>query len=159
MRVPDRPSQRTAGSAAQTLASINGLSTLTAAQLVDGPWCPDAINPTRWDADLLGIRRVAITIRVEAALSALRGPPACCSPRRHVARAGPMGAGSGFASRCRRATWVWHASETPRVGTGVAILVAIMALLLMAAIGGVLILTSSSETIIAAHFRDSIEAR
>ena len=42
---------------------------------------------------------------------------------------------------------------------GVAILVAIMALLLMAAIGSVLILTSSSETIIAAHFRDSVEAR
>ena len=58
----------------QTLASVNGLSILTAAQLVDGPWCPDAVNPTRWDADLLRIRRVAITIRVEAALSALRGP-------------------------------------------------------------------------------------
>ena len=42
---------------------------------------------------------------------------------------------------------------------GVAILVAIMALLLMTAIGSVLILTSSSETIIAAHFRDSVEAR
>ena len=58
----------------QTLTSANGLSTLTAAQLVDGPWCPDAVNPTRWDADLLRIRRVAIIIRVEAALSALRGP-------------------------------------------------------------------------------------
>ena len=42
---------------------------------------------------------------------------------------------------------------------GIAILVAIMALLLMTAIGSVLILTSSSETIIAAHFRDSVEAR
>lgn len=42
---------------------------------------------------------------------------------------------------------------------GVAILVAMMALLLMAAIGSVLILTSSSETIIAAHFRDTVEAR
>jgi hypothetical protein len=42
---------------------------------------------------------------------------------------------------------------------GVAMLVAIMALLLMAAIGSVLILTSTSETIIAAHFRDSVEAR
>jgi hypothetical protein len=58
----------------QTLAASNGLTTLSAAQLIDGPWCPDAINPTRWDADLLRIRRVAITIRVEAALSALRGP-------------------------------------------------------------------------------------
>jgi hypothetical protein len=38
-------------------------------------------------------------------------------------------------------------------------LVAMMALLLMAAIGGVLIMTSTSETIIAAHFRDSVEAQ
>jgi len=58
----------------QTLAAANGLTSLTAAQLVDGPWCPDAVSPTRWDADLLRIRRVALTIRVEAALSALRGP-------------------------------------------------------------------------------------
>jgi hypothetical protein len=42
---------------------------------------------------------------------------------------------------------------------GVAMLVAMMALLLMAAIGSVLIMTSTSETIIAAHFRDSVEAR
>jgi hypothetical protein len=58
----------------QTLPAASALTPLTAAQLVDGPWCPDALNPTRWDADLLRIRRVAITIRVEAALSALRGP-------------------------------------------------------------------------------------
>ena len=42
---------------------------------------------------------------------------------------------------------------------GVALLVALMALLLMPALGTALILTSSSETIIAAHFRDSLEAR
>lgn len=58
----------------QTLASATALAPLTAAQLVDGPWCPDVLNPNRWDADLLRIRRVAVTIRVEAALSALRGP-------------------------------------------------------------------------------------
>jgi hypothetical protein len=57
-----------------TLPAANALTPLTAAQLVDGPWCPDAVNPNRWDADLLRIRRVAIAIRVEAALSALRGP-------------------------------------------------------------------------------------
>jgi hypothetical protein len=58
----------------QTLTAATALAPLTAAQLVDGPWCPDAVNPNRWDADLLRIRRVEIRLRVEAALSALRGP-------------------------------------------------------------------------------------
>ena len=47
---------------------------LTATQLTDGPWCPDDTNPHRYDADLLRIRRIAVTIRLEAAASALRGP-------------------------------------------------------------------------------------
>ena len=47
---------------------------LTAAQLADGPWCPDQANANRWDADLLRIRTVGVTVRVEAALAALRGP-------------------------------------------------------------------------------------
>jgi hypothetical protein len=47
---------------------------LTAELLTDGPWCPDAASPTRWDADLLRVRRVDVVIRVEAALDALRGP-------------------------------------------------------------------------------------
>jgi len=59
---------------AVSLPAATALAPLTPAQLVDGPWCPDAVNPNRWDADLLRVRRVAIRIRVEAALSALRGP-------------------------------------------------------------------------------------
>jgi hypothetical protein len=47
---------------------------LTAADLTDGPWCPDATDPNRWDADLLRVRKIAVTIRVEAAIDALRGP-------------------------------------------------------------------------------------
>jgi hypothetical protein len=47
---------------------------LTEAQLGDGPWCPDAMNAHRYDADLLRIRRVSVMLRLEAALSALRGP-------------------------------------------------------------------------------------
>jgi Tfp pilus assembly protein PilW len=50
------------------------LTQLTAAQFADGPWCPDEANANRWDADLLRIRKVGVTIRVEAALAALRGP-------------------------------------------------------------------------------------
>jgi type II secretory pathway pseudopilin PulG len=41
---------------------------------VDGPWRPDAASVNRWDVDLLRIRTVAVTIRIEAALAALRGP-------------------------------------------------------------------------------------
>jgi prepilin-type N-terminal cleavage/methylation domain-containing protein len=56
------------------LAAGVALVPLTAAQLTDGPWCPDDANVNRWDADLLRIRTIAITVRVEAALAALRGP-------------------------------------------------------------------------------------
>jgi type II secretory pathway pseudopilin PulG len=50
------------------------LVALTAAQLTDGPWCPDDANPNRWDADLLRIRKIGVTLRVQAAVAALRGP-------------------------------------------------------------------------------------
>jgi hypothetical protein len=56
------------------LGPANSLSPLTAANLTDGPWCPDADNANRWDADLLRIRAVAVTLRVQAAAAALRGP-------------------------------------------------------------------------------------
>jgi Tfp pilus assembly protein PilW len=56
------------------LAAGTALVPLTAARLGDGPWCPDETNGNRWDADLLRIRAIDVTIRVEAALSALRGP-------------------------------------------------------------------------------------
>ena len=45
-----------------------------AAELVDGPWRPDVVSDGRWDADLLRIRTVGVTVRLEAALAALRGP-------------------------------------------------------------------------------------
>jgi type II secretory pathway pseudopilin PulG len=40
----------------------------------DGPWCPDSTAANRWDADLLRIRALVITVRVQAAIAALRGP-------------------------------------------------------------------------------------
>jgi prepilin-type N-terminal cleavage/methylation domain-containing protein len=52
----------------------SGLVKLTAAQLTDGPWCPTAASVNRWDADLLRIRKIAVTVRVQAANAALRGP-------------------------------------------------------------------------------------
>ncbi|MET0213303.1 MAG: hypothetical protein ABW292_09890 [Vicinamibacterales bacterium] len=47
---------------------------LTATQLTDGPWCPDAVSPHRYDADLLRIRRIAVRLRFETPQIALRGP-------------------------------------------------------------------------------------
>jgi hypothetical protein len=55
----------------------NGAQTavpLTAAQLADGPWCPNGVNANRWDADLLRIRKIGVTLRVQSAVAALRGP-------------------------------------------------------------------------------------
>ena len=60
-----------------TLTGNSGQVELTQAMLTDGPWCPgaDSTNyPNRFDADLLRVRRVKVTIRVQAALTTLRGP-------------------------------------------------------------------------------------
>jgi hypothetical protein len=43
-------------------------------ELTDGPWCPDSTSSDRFDADLLRIRAIAVTIRVQAAPDTLRGP-------------------------------------------------------------------------------------
>jgi hypothetical protein len=47
---------------------------LDAALFIDGPWCPDDSTAERWDADLLRIRAVRVTLRVQAASATLRGP-------------------------------------------------------------------------------------
>jgi hypothetical protein len=52
----------------------SALVRLTAADFTDGPWCPHDQDPDRWDADLLRIRAVNVTVRVQAAQAALRGP-------------------------------------------------------------------------------------
>lgn len=46
---------------------------LDPAALTDGPWCPEAADPNRFDADLLRIRRVHVALRVQAP-RAFRGP-------------------------------------------------------------------------------------
>jgi hypothetical protein len=56
------------------LTAGNTLTRLSAAQLTDGPWCPDDADSNRWDADLLRIRKISVTVRVEAAPAVLRGP-------------------------------------------------------------------------------------
>jgi hypothetical protein len=47
---------------------------LPEAMLTDGPWCPDESKPNKYDADLLRIRRIRVTLRVQVASEALRGP-------------------------------------------------------------------------------------
>lgn len=54
------------------LAADDGsLAALTAAQLTDGPWCGSGTN--QFDADLLRVRKVRVTYRVQAANPAMRG--------------------------------------------------------------------------------------
>jgi prepilin-type N-terminal cleavage/methylation domain-containing protein len=62
---------------------------LPPAVLQDGPWCPDGDHPYRYDADLLRIRRVRVTVRVQAA-GPLRGP------------SGPLFARAGTATAAHR---------------------------------------------------------
>ena len=62
------------GEPAAAAGRRHGLVPLSAAVLTDGPWCPDASAPGRYDADLLRVRAVRVTIRVEAAASRFVAP-------------------------------------------------------------------------------------
>jgi hypothetical protein len=42
----------------------------------DGPWCPDAASSNRYDADLLRIRLVRVTLRMQAQAASVRGSSA-----------------------------------------------------------------------------------
>ena len=50
-----------------------GLARLPLELFTDGPWCPDGASPNRYDADLLRIRLVRVTLRVQAQSPAVRG--------------------------------------------------------------------------------------
>jgi prepilin-type N-terminal cleavage/methylation domain-containing protein len=67
----------TSGLHVSRLATLGGPGTLTAldaAQLSDGPWCPDAANKNRYDADLHRVRQIRVTFRVQTGVATLRGP-------------------------------------------------------------------------------------
>jgi prepilin-type N-terminal cleavage/methylation domain-containing protein len=57
-----------------TLGPPGSLTALPAAQLTDGPWCPDAANVNRYDADLHRVRQIRVTFRVQTGVAVLRGP-------------------------------------------------------------------------------------
>jgi hypothetical protein len=61
---------------------------LSPEQLTDGPWCPDDVAPNRYDADVLRIRAIVVSVRLESALDALRGPASVLFTRGGTARAG-----------------------------------------------------------------------
>jgi hypothetical protein len=86
-----------------TFAVVNGVQTprlvtlapgglalvgLEPGSLTDGPWCPDSLSPNRFDADLLRIRRIQVTLRVQSALASLRGPAGVMFSRGGTARFG-----------------------------------------------------------------------
>jgi hypothetical protein len=58
----------------EDLSDNVGQVPLTKEMLSDGPWCPDPAKPNRFDADLLRLRRVRVTLRVQVGLERLRGP-------------------------------------------------------------------------------------
>lgn len=61
---------------------------LTKAMLTDGPWCPSDAAPNRYDADLLRIRRIRTTIRVQVSKPWLRGPAGVLFSKGGTAAAG-----------------------------------------------------------------------
>ncbi|MEW6320923.1 MAG: type II secretion system protein [Acidobacteriota bacterium] len=52
----------------------SGLVPLTQAMLTDGPWCPDGAATSRFDADLLRVRKIGVRLRVQVASAEMRGP-------------------------------------------------------------------------------------
>jgi hypothetical protein len=67
-----------------------GLVKLTQAMLTDGPFCPGPGLQGRFDADLLRIRRIEVTLRVQAGLKMLRGPTGTLFAKGGYARGGEM---------------------------------------------------------------------
>lgn len=61
---------------------------LTSSMLTDGPWCPDSLSTNRFDADLLRVRRIHVSLRVQSALASLRGPAGVLFAHGGTARAG-----------------------------------------------------------------------
>ena len=60
---------------ATPLGPVNGpLVKLSSSQLTDGPWCPDSAIANRYDADLLRVKKVRVTLRVQVGPKSLRGP-------------------------------------------------------------------------------------
>ncbi len=82
------PATGTQVSRLPSLGPEGALVGLSPAQLTDGPWCPHAAAPNRYDADLLRVRQVRVTFRVQTGQSALRGPAGALFTRPGQGKAG-----------------------------------------------------------------------
>ena len=142
-------------------AAGRSLASCTRSMLTDGPWCPDAAATNRFDADLLRIRMIVVSVRVESANETLRGPAGPLFIRGGTSPGGhrlPFRRSDRSASRCRPA--IWPAARTgvsidgPIRRSGCAIVVALMGVLLISAVGTALVLTTSVDTLITRNFRD-----
>jgi hypothetical protein len=72
----------TAGVQQSRLSAGNtALLALDAGSLTDGPWCPDGAAAARYDADVLRVRKIRVTLRVEAGSDGLRGQSAALFTR------------------------------------------------------------------------------
>jgi len=82
------------GAHAPRLADLSpgsmSLVPLSPQMLTDGPWCPGPASPSRFDADLLRIRQVRVTLRAQVASRALRGPAGSSFTNGGWARGGEM---------------------------------------------------------------------
>jgi hypothetical protein len=85
-------------------ANSQGLVQMDEDMLTDGPFCPNSTSASRFDADLLRIRKIGVVLRVQVASSELRGP------------AGVLfrNAGTGFSSRMMVADQEIRFEVTPR---------------------------------------------
>jgi hypothetical protein len=76
-RLPElNESQNTVSSTPSQIVPLNdsGPSPVNPGIFTDGPWCPSPTSPNRFDADMLRVRKVRVTLRLQAALASLRGP-------------------------------------------------------------------------------------
>jgi prepilin-type N-terminal cleavage/methylation domain-containing protein len=79
----------------QTLGLPTGPPVLMpSAMLTDGPWCPSDKNnsgddmPNKYDADMLRVRQVRITLRVQVSKALLRGPAGVLFRHAGISRSG-----------------------------------------------------------------------
>ena len=55
----------------------DALAKLDSRKLTDGPWCPDPAAAYRYDADLLRVRKVRVTLRVQVGVKHCAAPAPC----------------------------------------------------------------------------------
>ena len=74
---------------ATPLGPVNGpLVKLTQTDLTNGPWCPDGAIANRFDADLLRVKKVRVTLRVQVGDKSMRGPTGAFFLRGGTSRGG-----------------------------------------------------------------------